>query len=361
MNIPANQFHLVYLVIVTLLTIGTLGNYSKWYKWELPHKAYSFVVKALAATLAVWIGFRPINHIFVDTMNYYDHYHYLYYGIPFEFKWEMTNYIFDNLLQWMASQMMDITYFFLIIAVVYFGFMAWACLKVFPQDALLAFLMYLGAFSTFSYGTNGIKAGAAASVFLVALAYRNNLKIAIPLLWMSLGFHHSMAAPIAAFIAAWFIKKPKWYLYGWIVCLLLAAAHITWFMTLFAGFTDELGAAYLQADNVEKSVTGFRPDFILYSAVPIVLGYYLLSTKRIMSKEYRFLWCVYTLTNAVFLLCTYGDYINRIAYLSWLMYPFVLLYPFVKSQWVKRQDRYLRYVVYGHLAFTLFMSFIYYA
>ena len=169
-----------------------------------------------------------------------------------------------------------------------------------------------------------------------------------------------MLAPIVAYVMATFYKKPQSYLYAWIVCFLLAAAHITFFQTLFAGFTDEQGAGYLAVNRADKAVSGFRPDFILYSAVPVFLGYYLMTKKRVKSDSYIFLWCVYTATNCVFLLCTYGSYINRIAYLSWLMYPIVLLYPFVNVVWSPYQKKYLKNVVYYHLYFTLFMVFIYY-
>ena len=123
-------------------------------------------------------------------------------------------------------------------------------------------------------------------------------------------------------------------------------------MSIFAGYTDEHGASYLkiQTGDTAKNVSGFRPDFILYSAIPIIIGYYLITVKKIKSERFIFLWCVYTLTNCVFLLCTYGSFINRIAYLSWLMIPFVLLYPFTNIRWSNQQDQYLRYVVLGHLA-----------
>jgi hypothetical protein len=171
-----------------------------------------------------------------------------------------------------------------------------------------------------------------------------------------------MLAPIFAFIIPHFYKNPKVYLYGWFFCLLMAALHVTIFMRIFSGYTDDQGIGYLQAgaEYVEKDVSGFRPDFYLYSAIPIFVGYYLIVMKRIKSDMYIFLWSVYTLTNAVFLLCTYGSYINRIAYLSWLMLPFVLLYPFVNVLWSNRQHEYLIYVVFGHLGFLLFMFFIYY-
>jgi len=362
----AQYYQPVYLLIVTVLTYFV----CRWYNEKVigdigrTKASHSLLALLLATFLILFIGFRPLSGMyFVDMAGYNLNYMVFYYGNPFFFTWDTENYLFDNILPWFGANLISIDWFFLLIAFIYFGLMLWACWKIFPKDTLLAFLVYLGAFSTFSYGTNGIKAGAAASIFLLALAYRKNKILAVVLLWISLGFHHSMLAPIAAYIVASFYRKPKYYLWGWLLCLLLAAGHVTFFMGLFSGFTDEHGANYLstEVEDAVRNVSGFRPDFILYSAVPIFFGYWLMVKKGIESETYNFLWCTYTLTNCMFLLCTYGSFINRIAYLSWLMLPIVLLYPFVNISWGKGQQRYLHYVVYGHLFFTLFMQFVYYA
>ena len=358
--IEVSLYPYVYLVIVLLLTLisekkhyHTIGDIGQG---EGGTGNMTFGIMLL---IMLFFGLRPVSRFFADMAVYNASYQQNY-GSQYTFNWSLDNFLFDNLLYWMASLMFDVRLFFLLIAIIYVGGIAWASKKMFPKNTLLAFVMYLGAFSTFSYGVNGIKAGAAASIFLVALSYKDNLKVCIPLLWVTLGFHHSMLAPITAFVIAYFFRKPKWYLYGWLFCLLLAATHITYFQTLFSGFTDEHGAGYLTTDGQDKMVTGFRLDFILYSAMPIFIGYYLIVKHKITSDYYNFLWCVYTLTNSVFLLCTYGDYINRIAYLSWLVYPFILLYPFVNAYWSKQQHRYLLYVVYGHFCFTLFMTVIFF-
>lgn len=355
-------YQYIYLLIVLLMTVNYFNEYKK-YGAHLRYGQRNVSLGAgwiITIILVLFIGLRPISSAFSDTVQYAQTYQY-FQNQPFAFDWNVDNKIFDNLFIGCSSFGIPISVFFTIIAFFYFFGIFQACKKIFPNAPMLSYVVYLGAFSTFSYGTNGIKAGAAASIFLVALSYKDNLKVCIPLLWVSLGFHHSMLVPIVAFVVAYFFKKPKWYLYGWLFCLLLAAAHITYFQSLFSGFTDEHGARYLVAGGKDAAVSGFRPDFILYSAIPIFIGYYLITKRYIQSEYYNFLWCTYTLTNCVFLLCTYGTFINRIAYLSWLMYPFILLYPFVNAYWSNRQSRYLRYVVYGHLGFTLFMDFIYYA
>lgn len=356
----ASLYNYLYHIIVIILTFSVMSSYKRWHPVNgVKHpnsNNTSLFITVFFFILA--IGLRPISYVFVDMMAYYFDYESLV-GQPYDFTLETDNFLFDNILPWFAANGIPISLYYLLVATIYIGCIAIACKKIFPCDALLAFIVYLGAFSTFSYGTNGIKAGAAASVFLLALAYRKNIILAVFFLWVSLGFHHSMLAPIVAFVIALFYKKPKVYLIGWIACLLLAAAHVTYFQSLFSGFTDEHGASYLTGDTY-TAVSGFRPDFILYSAAPVFVGYYLMAKKHIQSDTYNFLWCVYTLTNCVFLLCTYASFINRIAYLSWLMYPIVLLYPFLNIVWSNNQRKYLKYAVYYHVGFTAFMIFIYY-
>lgn len=356
--IQAYLYEPIYLVFVTIITIIVTSQYgSVGYE---ARKDNSLIAWFLAVLMTLFIGFRPVSGTyFVDMKNYFYQYE-IREGNAFYFTWNTDNFLFDNLFNLFVSIPIPFELFILLIAAIYFMCIYHASKKMFPNDTLIAFLVYLGAFSTFSYATNGIKAGAAASLFLVALTFREKKPWAFLFLFLSLGFHHSMIVPIVAYLAAMFYKNPKTYLYFWIFCFLMAALHVTFFQGLFSSFADEQGAQYLVTDQAEKPVSGFRPDFIIYSAIPIFIGYYLMKKNHIASKEYSFIWCIYTLTNGVFLLCTYGEFINRIAYLSWLMLPFVLLFPFVNIRWSRVQEKYFKYVVYGHLAFTLFMVFIYY-
>ena len=361
LSISALLYQTIYLIVVTVLTYFVSNSYTN--ERLRNFKAHSFAMQQEASVLTVilvfFIGLRPLSYVFVDMVNYNEEYNVLI-GNPYSLTLNTTNFIFDNIFGLFYSNNVPVEFFFLLIAAIYFICLHIACSKLFPRDTLLALLVYLGAFSTFSYGTNGIKAGAAASIFLLAIAYRKTTWLSVLFALVSLGFHHSMAMPIAAYAMTFFVKKRHYYLYIWLGCLLAAALHITWFQSLMAGYADEGGASYLQVTVEEKSVSGFRTDFILYSAVPIFLGYWLTKKYQIESRTYDFIWCLYTMTNGLWLLCTYASYTNRIAYLSWLMYPFVLIYPFLNIRWHNRQYTYLKYTVWGHLGFTLFMSFIYY-
>lgn len=354
--ISATYYHYVYLFVVTIMTFYSMSLYNKWGKQLDTKNLSQFVALVLLMLVVYYIGSRPLSGIFMDMIGYSRDYQMLL-GERFWLDKDAENLIWDNLFSWMASNNVTFDTWLMVVSLAYFGLMFVACWKIFEKDVLLAFVVYLGAFSTFSYGTNGMKAGVAASLFLVAMAYREKLWISIPIALLTYGFHHSMTLVIATYFIVLFVKNPKYYFVGWIMCLIIAALHITYFQVLFAGFTDEHGAEYLLGGRN----SGFRPDFILYSAAPIYLGYLAIYQYKFQSVLYSFLLRLYIMTNAMWLLCMYANFTNRIAYLSWFMYPIVLLYPFVSRDKNQVQGNYLRYVVYGHLAFTLFMKFVYYS
>ena len=177
----------------------------------------------LCMFLIVFIGFRPIHRVFIDTLGYYEAWALADWG-GFDFGAE--NLIFDNIYIYMGAIGLDISWFFLLIASIYFGTMLAACQKLFPNNALLSFLVCLGAFSTYSYSMNGIKAGAAASIFLLGITYGNKLFISLPLVLISWGFHHSMQLPVAAYCLALIFKNKNWYFYCWLFCLLIGCGDV---------------------------------------------------------------------------------------------------------------------------------------
>ena len=67
------------------------------------------------------------------------------------------------------------------------------------------------------------------------------------------------------------------------------------------------------------------------------------------------------LINGLWLLCMYANFTNRIAALSWLLYPIVLIYPYfsVNIQ-IKNKNKTFSVVMAVHLLFTLFMAVVYY-
>lgn len=360
--IPAQFYQDIYLILVTILSLTCFMKYAGYGTQRLSdgNQENNTNIVILTLFVVLFIGFRPINGFYFLDMKGYEQYYLMNFGSYFRWTLDTDNMIFDNLLLWMASKRLDIYVFYVLIAAIYFSGIAMACSMLFPKDKLATFLLYLAAFSTFSYATNGIKAGAAASLFLIALAFNERDKrlwTAVFLL-LSLGFHHSMQLPVIAFVVCKIIKEPKFYFWFWMFCLLISVAHITFFMHIFEALTDEQGAEYLSGEG--DTYKGFRLDFVLYSAVPIIIGQIAMKRKMIVSRRYEFLLNLYTLTNAIWLLCMYAEFNNRISYLSWIMLPIVLIYPFLKEHWGDNQYVVFKSVANYHLLFTLFMVYIYY-
>ena len=244
--IPASLYQTIYLTLVTIMTLIVYSQYqSRNGLREFALSRTDALVGVLVIFLILFIGLRPVSASFVDMLNYVLYYEVLYDGATFVLDWDSENKIFDNLFAWWGAVRLGYTSFFVFVAAIYFAGAYLGIRKLFPNHRLTAYLVFLAAFSTFSYGTNGIKAGAATSLFIWALGYRENLKVCIPLVLLSWGFHHSMIMVVVAFVITLFVKNPKYYFWVWGFCFLMAAAHVTAFAHLFAGATTEHGAGYL--------------------------------------------------------------------------------------------------------------------
>ena len=365
--IAAEYYYYVYLGIVAIMTIYLLNqNTQKVTVPELVERTMqqprTVALLIVSIFFALFIGLRPISGRFFGDMGVYTA---EWFWIIRNAKgWEADNLIFDNLPRWLNSYGLGYTYFFLINAAIYFIGSAYAMKRIFGGNALLAYVVWLAAFSTFTYSTNGIKAGAAASLFLVALSFYGRKWWALLFLFLSLSFHHSMRMPVAVFILCWFVDKPKWYLGFWLLSLAVSASGMTaameWLGNILQSTNDAHGASYLLGNVSDGTSGGFRPDFVIYSAVPVVLGYWVIFKRGFNSRFYNFLWSAYVVINAFWLLCMRANFTNRIAYLSWAFNALVLVYPFLAKSFMRRQIPMLRSVVVYNLLFTLFMTIVYY-
>lgn len=365
-------------ILLLVATIGTLTLAKKYRRATFnqvlaERKSVALASIMLAVFFTLLIGLRPmgpgLSYMWGDSANYYNGY-LMAEGDSFFIDFSVDEYLWQALFRYIASKKLGCTLLFFVCDALYFGCTYLACRKWFPRDTTMAYLVFLGAFSTFSYSYNGVRAGVAGALFLLGVAYYEKKWFSIILVVFSWGFHHSMQMPIAAYILTLFYKNPKWYFYSWAICVLIATAHITFFQEIFANMSDESGAGYLNNTNVSDDGTegGFRLDFLLYSAMPVLIGYKIVMKEKInVSKQYAALLHMYLCTNGIWMLCMYANFTNRIAYLSWFMYPFVLIYPFLKEDlrgmlFLKTRNQYfmLAKVAVYHLLFTLFMELVFY-
>lgn len=214
-------------------------------------------------------------------------------------------------------------------------------------------LLFLGCLLNFqfvAYGVNGMRAGLAQSMLMIAMAYKDKIRWELLFIFFAVMIHKSFALPAACFLITKYYDNTKLYFYIWLLSIPVSAIAGVSIQDFFAGWLgDEERASYLMADASETNYRiGFRLDFILFSCAPIVLGYYILYKRRFEDRLYRNLYNMYLLANAFWILVIRAEYSDRFAYLSWFIYTLVLLYPFViRPDIVKKPNKWVAFIILG--------------
>lgn len=335
------------------------------------------------------MGLRPLSYRFVDTMNYALTYRNT---LPVfgEIDWS-KEWLFALYRTWCRSMGFTVNTYFLIIEIGYLGMMFWAYKKALWENAWFAMLFGLSAYSFFTYGVNGIRNGLACSIVTLAIIFAakdKNYVAAAIICFLALGIHKSTLLPTAAMVAAlFFIKKPKIALMFWLMSIplsLVAGGPISnFFMGL--GF-DDRAEAYISGDNAKYgnfSNSGFRWDFLAYSAMPVWLIWHVVKVTEqrrlamgiektaeeeesgvygagIMAdsqsmRVFNVLSIVYLLTNAFWVMVIKASFSNRFAYLSWFIYPLVIAYPVIRLHIWEDQDKKAALILLAHVGFTMIM------
>lgn len=323
------------------------GNNSDWGK-----------VVFLAICLILFLGTRPISGVFGDTGNY-ELIYYGNYNIKSELIWE---YLMD------FHHYLDLTFedFMLTIEFLYILPIIITCKRLSKNNSYLIFLFIISSFSFYSYGINGIRNGAACSLVILALTYlpgnyKDKIK-AIILCVLAFGIHKSTALPSLCMLLGYYVVKDvRWAMAFWVIAIIISVLFGSQVAMIFTGlgFDDRLDS-YISGMNDAKSMaqfsqTGFRWDFLLYSAMPIWLGWYVAIRRKIYDRQYQLLLNTYILANAFWVMVITAAFSNRFAYLSWFMYPLLLAYPLVKFKIWKNQGEIAALILMGHVGFTYIM------
>lgn len=309
--------------------------------------------------LIIYIGFRPISGGMFGDMktyaNYFEAYASGYIG-KFDqdpgFDWFMRK----------SAAFLNLDLFFLVVAFIYVYAHYWASKRFFSNYWYYAFLIFVGSFSFWSYGTNGLRNGLAAAFLILAFSFDRKKVIAIVLALVAVSFHKSMLLPVAAYFLTYLNNNSKYYLLVWLVCIPISLAAGGAFELFFAslGF-DDSRLSYLTDGNVnddEFSSAGFRWDFLVYSATAVAAGFYFVIKKQFKDVLYQRLFNVYLLSNAFWILVIRANFSNRFAYLSWFMMGLIIIYPFLKGNFIKNQPKVLGWVLLFYFLFTFILNVI---
>ncbi|MGJ8734527.1 MAG: EpsG family protein [Cellulophaga sp.] len=358
--IPMESYYDVFINISLFLVLFTLFHTSIL-KLNDPKNIIfiKFSGTSLILILILFIGQRPISGVyFGDTINYYRSYIAYQYGAGI--KENVGDYGW-HLFMKTSAQFISVHTFFTIITFIYIYPMYRISKEFFKDYWYYAFLLFVVSFSFWAYGVNGIRNGAAASLFLWGVSYHRKKIVMIALFILAVQFHKTLLLPIAAYGLTYIYNNPKTYLKAWVAAIPLSFVLGGFFITIFTslGFGDDRLAGYLTGEAEANS--GFRWDFIFYSSFPVFAGWYFIIKRKFKDQIYFQLFNTYLICNTFWILIIRANYSNRFAYLSWFMMAIVIIYPMLKQQFFKNQHLMIGKIVLAYFAFTYLMYNIYYA
>lgn len=308
-----------------------------------------------------WMGQRQyFMGGYVDSANYAREYINLPAKITVpDFKGE---WIWMLLMQICKVNGLSTSTFFTIVAAGYILPLIPAMKKFIPSNPFLGLLFVFSSLFFLPFGVNGIRNGLACNLLILGLTYLFDGKYSIFAFFVFLcyGIHHSVMLPIAAcLLTIFYFRDVKVCVYLWLLSIVLSLFVGGWFINFFAGlgFDDRMAQYAQELDSDAFSQTGFRWDFLLYSAMPVYLSWYVCVKKRISDNWYNAIACTYIICNAFWVLVIRASYSNRFAYLSWFIYPLVIVYPLVLLPVWHDQDNRTGQILIAYIAFTFFMNF----
>ena len=366
-NLVGPEYYPIYLglmlvLIVTKLIVktpsGLITGYDRGSIWK------SIL---LISFFILFFGFRPLNNYFPDSLNYAEGYEYILRFGP-EPDISRGDLAFDLLRNTCAFLGLPLNAYFCVIAAFYLFPILLGARLLFPGREYLTFLFFCTCFAFYSGGGVIIRNGIACSFIFLAIALlynqsKRNIILSALCLVVAYYFHNSAAIPIIALILSFFIVKDiKYSFWIWVICLLISLAiGRSLGYTISDIFEDERLSEYteagLDANNFEGfSSSGFRWDFIIYSLFGFVMIYFIRFAKYIKDAFYNLLSNTYILTNAFWILFIYAKFSDRFARLSWVLMPFLFIYPLVKYKFWISPNSTTGWILVGQWLFLLVMG-----
>ncbi|GAB6866666.1 hypothetical protein JCM10556A_33430 [Bacteroides acidifaciens] len=286
-----------------------------------------------AVFVAFMLGLYDIGYGYsADRERYaYSFLRYVNYDVSWEEILAESEWMFQG-YQKVTSFLGEPQYWFVLTALIYVFNNYIVAKRLAPKSVFLLLLAMLGAFCFRGYGVNTIRAGLALSFVLVGLTYYRNIWKVLVFFFIAYHIHHSTAIPIAAFLVARYYNRPKFFYYFWFLCIVLSAAMGGFFTGLFSSWGNEFDSrtSYLTTVETHYNV-GFRIDFVLYSCLPIIIGYIYQNRLYYKNEFYSLIHSTYIIANAFWVLVIRANFSDRFAYLSWFMYALVMMYPLLEN------------------------------
>lgn len=295
------------------------------------------------------ISLRPVDAIFIDMSNY----NRIFYDVKMGYaETTISDPIFNSLIY--ATSYFSPEFFFFVCANIYVWPLYFAYRTWFGRYWPYAFLMVAGSLSFFSFGVNTIRNGMAASLFIYALSRTKKVEIG-GFMVLAAGMHLSILFPIAFYFCTKFYSSSKLYILFWLLCIPLSLSFGINIRELvsYLGFDDRVSYLTNEQDIELFSSKGFRWDFLAYSFVPVLFGAYFTIYRGYKDRKYESLFCIYLACNGFWILVMESNYTSRIAYLSWMIYDLIVIFPLLRERLMRYQNAFLSLVAIFNALLTI--------
>lgn len=367
--ISPDLYKWVYLILVGVLLLMFVLSYQYSPIYENKSQGYAKAL-LLGIFFIIYFGTRPEYGVaMADTSGYVARFYRVQslFNSFSEISWsEDGERIWGMILGVFALNGYPVWLWLTVVAAIYIISNINGIRRIFPNNIYPVLLIYCSFFLFYSGGINGIRNADAYSLAFLAISYDYRGKWS-DYIWMILLFiigaqiHTSIQMIIVSFVISKFLVRNINVAIGiWIITIILSAVLGNALANIIAPLAPDMRAEkYLESGRDSIYQAGFRLDFLLFSALPIIIGWYIVKHKHILDKFYITLLNTYILTNSIWIIFIYAAFSNRFAMLSWCIYPYVLFYPFFKYKiWSQgEQTRNIVLLISLQFLFTLYMNF----
>ena len=322
---------------------------------------------AVACVIILYMGLRNPYGPFGDTINYTSGFKKIA-SDPSAFHLVVSGeWLFHNLSNFIAKTTGDVKILFLICAFIYVGSLWLALVRIFGDHYYIPFIVVLSMFTFWNYGVNGIRNGMGASMFILALSFADDIPMMAFLAFLALGCHKSVILMIGAATISWFMKSSRLFFVIWVTAVIasyFAGNTIQNYIANIGFLGEDNRFNYYMTTDADTLLrwegvhvnTGFRWDFLAYSAITVFVGYYFIFRRKFQDEYYHWLYNIYLLTNAFWVLVIRVAYSNRFAQISWFIMPVVLIYPFMKKRFFPNHELMTGVAILVFYAFAFFTN-----
>ena len=306
-----------------IITLIIVFSYEEIPKNSTPSVGTIFIV-FIAILL---MGLAPATaDIGTDRPNYAD----MFFHVDAQLQRGFRDVGFSYFLKLCEITTGSVTGFFLISACIYIIASVYFYKKACPSKYIYMVLLCFLSLGFTNHYYNVLRSGLCISFLLIAISRNQKMWKTIVFSLLSISFHKSGILVVLGYLMTYKLKNTKllYVFWGGMLVMLLAGFFDSFaqYTELFKNIDDIRVNQYLSGNDLGYKV-GLRLDFITYSLFPIFVGWYYIFKRKFSDKYYVHIYNTYLFCNSCWLVFSKMPHNDRLAYLSWFLIPYILLYP----------------------------------